>query len=174
MGEQELQRRVRYLPTYDGCFICGQKHPRGLRIRFFADEDNQVFARFHPDDTQTGYGDIVHGGVISSLLDELIGWSVSLNQGKLAFTAELTVRFLKPLHAGQNCLASSRLRSGHGRQWEAEGEILDEQGHLCAKGHGRYFLLSEAQTAAVAERMTYLPGDLPAFHSAIKIEHAVY
>jgi uncharacterized protein (TIGR00369 family) len=169
MAEEELQRQVRYLPTYDGCYVCGQKHPRGLRIRFLADEDHQVFARFHPNDTQTGYDGIVHGGVISSLLDELIGWSVSLTQGRMAFTAELSVRFLKPIHVGQDYLASSRLRSGRGRRWEAEGEIVDDQGHLCAKGHGRYFLLSEAQTAAVAERMTYLPGDLPAFQSVIKI-----
>ncbi len=165
MAEQELQRELRFLPTYESCCVCGQKHPRGLRIRFFADEDKRVFARFHPDATQTGYEDLVHGGVISSLLDELIGWSVSLSQGRLAFTAELTVRFLKPIHVGRIYLASSRLRSGHGRQWEAEGEIADEQGSLCAKGRGRYFLLSEAQTAAVAEKMTYLPGDLPVFQS---------
>ncbi len=153
----------RFLPTYDGCYVCGQNHPRGLRIRFFAGEDQQVHARFLPDDTQTGYDDIVHGGVVSALLDELIGWSVSLQQASLAFTAELNVRFLKPLHAGQRYLASSRLGSGRGRYWEASGEIADENGEVYARGRGKYFLLSAEQTAHIAERMSYQPGDLHAF-----------
>lgn len=105
----------------------------------------------------------MHGGVASALLDELIGWSVSLHHARMAFTAELSVRFLKPLHAGRRYLACSRMGSGRGRYWEASGEIADEQGEVYAKGRGKYFLLSAEQTAHVAERMTYLPGDLYAF-----------
>jgi uncharacterized protein (TIGR00369 family) len=155
---------VVYLPTYPWCFVCGQDHPKGLRIRFYADEDKQVHARFRPDTTQTGYDDIVHGGVISALLDELIGWSVSLAHDTMAFTAELTVRFLKPVHAGREYVGSSRIGVGRRRYWEAEGVLVDEHGQPCARGRGKYFLLADEQTARVAAKMTYQPGDLPAFH----------
>jgi uncharacterized protein (TIGR00369 family) len=159
-----------FLPTYDDCYVCGQNHPRGLRIRFFTEGDNQVRAWFRPEDTQTGYDDITHGGVISALLDELIGWSVSLNHDCMAFTAELTVRFLKPVHTGQSYIASSRMGSGRGRYWEADGELADGEGQVYAKGHGKYFLLSAEQTNAVAARMTYMPGDHPAFHKGCRGE----
>ncbi len=152
-----------YLPTYDGCYVCGQNHPRGLRIRFFADDARRVYARFRPDQTQTGYDDIVHGGVVSTLLDELIGWPVSLHHGLMAFTAELTVRFARPLRAGRSYLAYSAIGSGRGRLWEAEGGIRDADGTVYAKGHGKYFLLTSAETTAMAAKMNYQAGDLTAF-----------
>ena len=70
-----------YLPTYDGCYVCGQAHPRGLRIRFFMGMFGQVQAWFRPDAAQTGYEDTVHGGVISALLDELLGCPSPCRQG---------------------------------------------------------------------------------------------
>jgi uncharacterized protein (TIGR00369 family) len=165
-----MEENIVYLPTYAGCYVCGQAHPRGLRIRFYTDGGNRVHARFNPDQTLTGYEDIVHGGVISTLLDELIGWSVSLSHDSMAFTAELTVRFLKPLPAGRSYIGSSRMGSGRGRCWEADGEIVDEEGLVYAKGHGKYFLLSAEQTKAVAEKMTYAHDDLPAFRRHVTEE----
>jgi uncharacterized protein (TIGR00369 family) len=156
-----------YLPSYDGCYVCGQSHPRGLRVRFFADEEKRVYARFLPDASQTGYDDIVHGGVVSTLLDELIGWSVSLHHERLAYTAELTVRFVRPLKAGRRYLAVSSMGTGRGRCWEADGSIRDSSGEVCAKGHGKYFLLSPEQTADIARKMNYQPGDLSVFHRGV-------
>jgi uncharacterized protein (TIGR00369 family) len=134
-----------------------------LRIRFFADERKWIYARFHPDQTQTGYDDIVHGGVVSALLDELIGWSVSLHHDRLAYTAELTVRFVKPLKARRPYLASSCMGTGRGRCWEADGNIRDESGDIYAKARGRYFLLSSEETARVAQKLNYQPGDRRVF-----------
>ena len=152
-----------YLPTYDGCFVCGQNHPRGLRIRFFTGPEGGVFAWFTPDDLLTGYERVVHGGVISALLDELTGWTVSLKNGLMAFTAELSVRFSAPVLAGSRYLAAARLVGGRGRCWEAEGSIRDSEGRVCAKARGRYFLLSPEQTDGVAAKMRYQPGDVRAF-----------
>jgi uncharacterized protein (TIGR00369 family) len=153
-----------FLPTYPACFVCGQDHSKGLRIRFSTHGDKQVHTRFRPDVNQTGYDDIVHGGVISALLDELIGWSVSLSHDSMAFTAELTVRFLKPVRVGGEYLGTSRMCAGRGRYWQAEGELEDEDGQTCARGQGKYFLLGKDQTAQVAAKMLYQPDDLPAFH----------
>jgi uncharacterized protein (TIGR00369 family) len=153
----------RYLPTYAGCYVCGQQHPRGLRIRFFMDAAGGVHAWFTPQPDQTGYEDVVHGGVISALLDELIGWTVSLKNNLMSFTAELTIRFLKPVSLGRKYLASARVEQGRGRLWEAAGIFRDEEGNVYAKGSGKYFLLTAEQTAAVSARMTYQEGDFPVF-----------
>jgi uncharacterized protein (TIGR00369 family) len=159
----DVPENLVFLPSYDDCYVCCQLHPRGLRIRFLADQSKQIYAWFHPDHTQTGYDDIVHGGVISALLDELIGWSVSLGHERLAFTAELGVRFVKPLKTGQRYLASTCLGAGRGRIWEADGSIRDESGDVYAKEHGKCFLLSPEQIATVAHKINYQPGDLPVF-----------
>ena len=152
-----------YLPTYDDCYVCGQNHPRGLRIRFFVGTFGQVHARFRPDRTQTGYEDVVHGGVISTLLDELLGWPIALQTGRMSFTGELTVRFQRPITAGRSYLATARPGTDRGRYWEGEGDIRDEGGEVYAKARGKYFLLSAEQTAAVVDDLTYRPGDPPVF-----------
>lgn len=154
-----------FLPTYDECYVCGQAHPRGLRIRFSADSSGQVYADFSPDDTQTGYERVVHGGVISALMDELLGWTVVVRTGRMAFTGELTIQFLKPALAGHRYRASARVVADHGRYWESEGDLCDEGGRIYTRARGKYHLFSEEQTAAVVRRLHYQPGDLPVLRS---------
>ena len=160
-GSADPSRPPVYLPTYDECYVCGQNHPRGLRIRFFAGGSGRVHAQFRPDGAQTGYENIVHGGVISALLDELLGWPIFLQTGRMAYTAELTVRFVRPMTADSLYFATARPGVDRGRYWEGEGDIRDENGTVCAKAHGKYFLLSDRQSADVALKLRYQPGDLP-------------
>ncbi len=165
MTEPTLLNQPSYLPTYDQCYVCGQNHPRGLRARFFAGADGQVHAHFTPDHTQTGYDDIVHGGVISALLDEILGWPMALQTGQMFFTGELTVRFLRPVLAGHTYLATASPGADRGRYWEGQGDLRDEQGQVYAKAWGKYFSVPPERAAAIAEKMTYRPGDLPIFRN---------
>ncbi len=153
-----------YLPTYDGCFVCGQSHPRGLRIRFFTGDFGQVCARFTPDNTLSGYKNVVHGGVISALLDELLGWPIALQTGRMCMTGELTVRYLKPMQAEAAYLAAADPGCDRGKYWTGSGEICDDQGVVHAKARGKYFLLSAEETAKIAQELRYQPGDPPVFH----------
>jgi acyl-coenzyme A thioesterase PaaI-like protein len=108
---------------------------------------------------------MVHGGVVSALFDELLGWAVVLQTGRMCFTVELAVRFVKPIWVGTQYVATAGPGTEQGRYWESEGGLRDVDGALHAKAHGRYFLLSEQQTAEVVERMTYQPDDLPVFRA---------
>jgi uncharacterized protein (TIGR00369 family) len=152
-----------YLPTYDHCFVCGQSHSRGLRIRYFTDGEGRVHAYFKPEDTLTGYDDIVHGGVISSLLDELLGWPIALQTGCFSMTVELNVNFLRPVHANQTYIATAYPGTGNGAFRTGTGEIREESGRLCAKAKGKFYLLSKDSTKDFAKKMNYQPGDLPVF-----------
>lgn len=169
----EQIKQPTYLPTYDSCYVCGQAHPRGLQIRFFVGAFGQVHARFRPDHTQTGYKNTVHGGVISALLDELLGWPIALQTGRMAVTGELTVRFLKPMSAGRSYLATARPGTDQGRYWEGKGDVCDEEGAVYAKAHGKYFLLSTEQTVAVARDLTYQLGDSLVFRYKSQTEDKI-
>jgi len=158
-----MDNHRQYLPTYDDCFICGQQHPRGLRIRFYTKNDRYVYADFTPDHTQTGYLDIVHGGVISALFDELTGWPVALQTGRMAFTAELNVRYVRPVKVGKTYLATAYPTVDKGRYWEGKSDLRDADGMIYARANGKYFMISEEDSAIMADLMTYAPGDLPVF-----------
>jgi uncharacterized protein (TIGR00369 family) len=162
-----------YLPTYDGCYVCGQAHPRGLQIHFFVGAFGQVHAHFRPDHTQTGYKNIVHGGVISALLDELLGWPIALQTGRMAVTGELTVRFLRPMFAGRLYLATARPGTNQGKYWEGKGDIRDEHDEVYAKACGKYFLLSTEQTAAVVQDLAYQPKDSLVFRYRNQTENRI-
>jgi len=150
-----------YLPTYDGCYVCGQEHPRGLRARFFVQQQGQVHVRFTPDATQTGYDDVVHGGVVAALMDELLGWVIVKHTERMCFTAEITVRFLKILTVGHVYVGNAGPCVDQGRYWESKGRLCNEEGEVHAKALGKYFLLSEEHTRKVVNRMTGQPEDLP-------------
>jgi uncharacterized protein (TIGR00369 family) len=164
MTETNLNHRT-HLPTYDDCYVCGQNHPRGLRARFFVGEQGKVHAYFSPEHTQTGYHNMVHGGVISTILDEILGWPIALETERMCFTGELTVRFLKPMPAGNTYLVTAYPGTGRGRYWEGKGDIRDEAGQVYAKARGKYFFVSDEQTAIVAAELTYQDDTLPIFRN---------
>jgi len=91
-----MDNHKHFLPTYKGCIVCGQKetNPNTLNLRFRI-TDEGVETPFYPDSRQEGYKGIVHGGVITSLLDETIGWAVAVQTRKYFMTAELNMRFFK-------------------------------------------------------------------------------
>ncbi|MFH1501562.1 MAG: PaaI family thioesterase [Candidatus Eisenbacteria bacterium] len=77
------------------CFACGKRNEQGLKLSFEEDGEDVVasvsFARHFQ-----GYRGIVHGGLISTVLDEAMVTLVN-RLGFLAVTADLSVRFLRPL-----------------------------------------------------------------------------
>ena len=153
----------RYLPTGDTCFVCGALNPCGLHARFYTYGDGEAHVDFTPQDRFTGYQEVVHGGVISTILDEIMGWSVSLVIDRFTVTGELTTRYHKPLPPGRTYHIRARAVEDKKRYWIAEGEVRDEEGTLYARGQGKFFPVSEEETKRVAGQLTYQPGDLPIF-----------
>lgn len=152
-----------YLPTYDNCFVCGRRHPRGLRLRFYTQGDGIAQVEFTPDDTLTGYEEVVHGGVIAAVFDELLGWSVGLKTEHLFLTGELTIRYLRPIRSNRTYLGAGQAVQEKKRYWVATGELKDEEGTICARARGKYFPVGEEKTREFASRMSYQPEDLPIF-----------
>ena len=151
-----------------------QTHPRGLRLCCFTGAQGQVHAEFRPKDMHTSYEGMVHGGVICTLMDEILGWAIALQTERMAFTAELTARFVRPMSPGCTYLATGPPGTDRGRHWEGEGDIRDEHGEIYAKARGKYFPLSAEQTATSAKTLTYQPDDLPVFRDRNRFEDKLF
>ena len=52
------------------CFACGIENPIGLKLKFYTDGEDRCIAHFHPRPAHQGYPGQVHGGLVSTLLDE--------------------------------------------------------------------------------------------------------
>jgi uncharacterized protein (TIGR00369 family) len=81
------------------CFVCGRQNPIGLKLEFYEDQQaHQVRATVTVPDTYQGYPGVVHGGIVSTILDEISGRAVMMGQGddRLLATLRMTVRFRQP------------------------------------------------------------------------------
>lgn len=92
------------------CYVCGGKNPVGLAVDFEINRQARTIeAKFIPSENHQGYAGIVHGGVLSALLDEAMAKLASSLGGSPAVTAEITVKFRAPSAPGDELLVSGRL-----------------------------------------------------------------
>ena len=94
-------------------------------------------AEYTAESEHVGYEDVVHGGIISALLDEAIIWAVYVSTGRFGVTAELCIRFLNPLPLNTRCRITGRVTENKGRLILAESQILNQQGQRIAKATGK-------------------------------------
>jgi uncharacterized protein (TIGR00369 family) len=117
------------------CFACGKLNPHGLQLDIRPTAEG-VELDFTADERFAGWRAIVHGGIVATLLDELMAWACT-TKGMQSVTAEMTVRFRKPLAVGQKVRGQGRTRGGHGRLILAESRLLTESGQLVAEASGK-------------------------------------
>lgn len=81
------------------CFACGTENPEGLHLSF-EKGGRGVLALFTAEKRHQGYRDMVHGGIISTILDEAMAHA-AIKAGHYPVTAEISVRFTSALMIGQ-------------------------------------------------------------------------
>ncbi len=117
------------------CFVCGKKNPIGLQLDFRL-AGQILHTSFVPEKKHQGYADIVHGGIIGIVLDEMLvnlPWLL----GKKAVTAEFSVRLKKPVYIGEEIRFTSRIVKEQGRLIFTEAEAKKADGSLVATAAGK-------------------------------------
>ena len=130
-------QRMKPLKRYSQCFICGDKNPFGLNVEF-CQKDERVVGEYIVQDHFQGYKNILHGGILSALLDEVMIKSI-LAQDILTLTCEVKVRFKKPVKIGQRLFLEGKPTEDKGKILLAEGKIKDEDGEVVATAEGKFF-----------------------------------
>lgn len=129
------------------CFGCGRLNAHGLRLAFYEDECGGVWTPFVPEARFEGYTGMVHGGVISAVLDEVMAWSLYRHQ-VWAVTGELSVRYRAPIRVGERTRAVGWQVSRRGRRIEMAGEIQRESdGAVLARATAAFFIVPDSQAA---------------------------
>jgi uncharacterized protein (TIGR00369 family) len=141
---------MKMLPHTHSCFVCGESNPIGLKLRFETD-GRIVQTQFVPRPEYVGFRQTVHGGLIATLLDEIMVWACAVQTKKFAFCAELNVRFQNPLRPGETVLATAELvENRRGRVFEAKGELRSREGTVLATSTGKYLPIKEEMAAEMA------------------------
>jgi uncharacterized protein (TIGR00369 family) len=113
-------------------------------MRFFTD-GTVVYSRLQVPAHLCGWSRIVHGGVLTTILDEIMSWAAIRLLQRIAVTQRIEVEFLKPVHVGADLQAEGRVRSsGDKNDAVTEGLITDARGDVCARATAVFKIFSPA------------------------------
>lgn len=139
------------------CFGCGGANARGMQLAFEQDDAvRRIRGVFRLGAEYQGGPGIVHGGIVATLLDEVMA-KVSRFEKDVAVTGELTVEYLKPVPVGEDLTVEGWETERNGRLRMRQGEIRNSSGAVLARGRGKFVEIDPArfrQAAAEPTRAT--------------------
>jgi len=142
--EQNLQRFRE--ETHAHCVVCGALNSQGLQLRFQAIADGSVQAVFAGRRILEGYAATLHGGIICSLLDGAMTNCLAAHEHR-ALTAELTVRFRRPVAAERPATIRAWIQnSGHQLHYVAAD--LRQDGRIMASATAKFMELEPSSDGA--------------------------
>jgi len=136
--EDKAQKSVDYS---DLCFACGKKNPIGLKLNFNL-EGQIARAEFTPTEFHQGWGNIIHGGIISTILDEAMSYATYF-AGVKCVTASIEVRFKHPLMVGETVIVTAWIEKNARKYLETKATMTLRDGTLIAEGKSTQFVNSK-------------------------------
>jgi len=141
MIEKETHK---HLPnsTEHNCFGCSPVNSSGLQMKFYAHQE-AVFSDVTIPDHLCGWSNIAHGGVLTTILDEIMSWAALYFLKRITMTKSMTMEFIKPVFIKNPLRAEGRVQGVKGKH-EAmmEGILCDSKGDICVKSTAKFAVFS--------------------------------
>jgi uncharacterized protein (TIGR00369 family) len=124
------------------CFGCSPVNPSGLQMKFSANNDT-VFSNVTIPDHLCGWSRIAHGGVLTTILDEIMSWAALHFLKRITMTKTMNIEFIKPVYIRSPLKAEGRVLELTGKH-EAlmEGVLHNPEGVICAKSTAKFAIFS--------------------------------
>jgi uncharacterized protein (TIGR00369 family) len=131
------------------CFGCSPANPSGLQMKFYTSE-SAVYSKIAVPDHLCGWNNLVHGGVLTTIMDEIMSWAAIYLLKHVPMTKSITVDFLKPVYVGRALQVQGTVLAKTGkREVLMQGRIFNEDNACCARATGTFAVFSPA----VAKRL---------------------
>lgn len=125
------------------CFACGQDNQIGLKLKFTW-EGERYTTRFTPLIEHQSYEGILHGGIMTTILDELMG-RMFFVKGEHLVTAQLEVRFRKPVLIGEELLFQAEVVEDKGRVVLVQASAFFADGTVAAQAQGKFMRMRKGK-----------------------------
>lgn len=136
-------------PNSSMCFICGMQNPVGLHLHIYQTDDSTVEATYTAPEHFQGYPGVLHGGIVSAILDELSGRAHMGSDPaapRFMFTARLEIKYRRNVPIGKPLRIIGRAGRNRGKAAEAWAGIYDaETNELLAEGNALHVNVPEDQ-----------------------------
>jgi uncharacterized protein (TIGR00369 family) len=123
--------------VHPNCVVCSQSNTNGLQLEFISKEDGGITAKFMCDEDLEGYPGVLHGGIVSSILDGAMCHCM-FSRGQVAVTAEMTTKFWHPVITNQQAIVTANVTRFSHSLCLLEAEIVQD-GKVKATAKGKFF-----------------------------------
>ena len=124
------------------CFGCSPVNPSGLQMKFSANQDT-VFSNVTIPDHLCGWSNIAHGGVLTTILDEVMSWAALHFLKRITMTKSMNIEFIKPVYIRNPLKAEGNVLERTGKHDAVmEGILYDAAGVACAKSTANFAIFS--------------------------------
>jgi len=136
-------------PEGHHCFACGTANPIGLNLKFYCRGDavcsDITLGKYHE-----GWQDLAHGGIISTLLDEVMSWAIMYSKKVFVVTRKMDIKYVRNVLIGTPLTVTGRF-VGDAKPpiVKAKAEIRDDEGRLLVRSNGEFVVLSEERLSTV-------------------------
>ncbi len=140
-------------PNAKMCLVCGLNNPCSLHADFYELDNGELFATFTTLEGHQSYPGIAHGGILTAILDEIIGRAIMMKYDDPVWgaTVELNMKFKKPVPTNTKLRAIARITEENDKIFKGTGEILLLDGQIAAKGFGTFIKVPFEKIAKLNE-----------------------
>lgn len=117
------------------CFVCGPKNPIGLKLDFHFN-GKTIKTEFIPKKEHQGYLNIIHGGIISTVLDEAMV-KLAIAMDMLAVTASMEIRLRKAVNVGEKITIEAKMLKITSKLLESSAKAVTENNVVVAEAKGK-------------------------------------
>ena len=136
------------------CFACGELNAVGLRLVLHVAGDTCWTETTLATDFQ-GWEDITHGGIVATILDEVMGWALA-SADSWGYTAKLTIQYRRPTPIGRRLRAEGRLVERRRRLLTTRAQLTDaETGEVLATADALYVAAPPERKQALKDRYRF-------------------
>ena len=152
-----INLNAREIPNYwtGKCFGCSRTNTHGLQLRFWLTEKG-CYTRCSIPDHLCGIDGVVHGGIITLLLEEVAQWTIISHFGKFGMTREISVRYLKPVPTNTGILVEAQITNQSEKNILFRSTVHNSEGILLTESESNWMFASPAaisRATAVDESM---------------------
>jgi len=121
------------------CFGCSPKNPYGLKLNFRLD-GNIMRCSWLPDENFQGYKNVLHGGIQSTIMDEIASWSVFVLLKTAGVTSRLEINYKRPcIINGKEISLTAEIQEIVDKTANIFVNLFDSAGNLCSVGNVYYY-----------------------------------
>jgi acyl-coenzyme A thioesterase PaaI-like protein len=121
------------------CIVCGSANAKGLQLNFYERPQGTICADWTPTSDWQSFQGTIHGGIISTVLDEAMSKVIIAQQWE-ALTVDLRVRFRSRISPGDQLRVRAWLLAKQRRKILVEATLTTIPGKECAHAWGTFLI----------------------------------